>query len=82
VKLFDQVALTRDLPDKGLRRGDVATLVEFVKGRGEAQACVVEVFNALGDTVAVVTVERDALEPLSADEVLSVRRLDEPVATR
>ncbi len=82
MKLFDQMALTRDLPEKGLRRGDVATIVEFVTGRGGEQGCVVEIFNALGETVAVVTVESDALEPLSANEVLSVRRLDEPVGTR
>jgi hypothetical protein len=35
---------------------------------------VLEVFNALGESIAVVTVPEDAVEPLSADDgVLSVR---------
>jgi hypothetical protein len=34
---------------------------------------VLEIFNALGGSIAVVTVPEDAVEPLRADEVLSVR---------
>jgi len=33
------------------------------------------VFNALGDTIAVTAVAESALEPLSKNEVLSVRPL-------
>ncbi len=32
-----------------------------------------EVFNAIGDTVAVVTVRESQIAPLTADELLSVR---------
>ncbi len=35
----------------------------------------IEVFNALGDTIAVTAVGESALEPLSKNEVLSVRPL-------
>jgi hypothetical protein len=34
---------------------------------------VLELFNALGESIGVVTVPEDAVEPLRADEVLSVR---------
>jgi len=34
-----------------------------------------EVFNALGDTIAVITVEESAIESLTANEVFSVREL-------
>jgi len=34
---------------------------------------VLELFNALGESIAVVTVPEDAIEPLRADEVLAVR---------
>ena len=78
LQLYDRVALRMSCPQSSLRAGDVATLVDFVEhpssgGRG----CVLEVFNALGDSIAVVTVPDDAVEPLRADEVLSVR----PMAT-
>jgi hypothetical protein len=35
----------------------------------------IEVFNAIGDTIAVTAVPESALEPLRKDEVLSVRAL-------
>jgi hypothetical protein len=39
------------------------------------RGCVLELFNALGESIGVVTVPEDAVEPLRADEVLSVRPL-------
>ena len=41
----------------------------------EARGCVLEVFNTLGESIAVVTVPETAVEPLRADEVLAVRPL-------
>ena len=37
------------------------------------RGCVLELFNAVGESIGVVTVPEDAVEPLRADEVLSVR---------
>ena len=71
--LFTDMALSRDLPAHGLRRGDVVRLVDNHTGEGGKEGYSIEVFNALGETVAVTTVEAGALEPLSQDEVLSVR---------
>lgn len=45
--------------------------------RGGETGCVLEVFNALGESIAVVTVPLSAVEPLAADEVFAVRRLAE-----
>jgi hypothetical protein len=42
---------------------------------GGEMGCVLEVFNALGESIAVVTVPESDVETLSADEVLSIRRL-------
>ena len=72
--LFTDVALACDLPAHGLRRGDLVRLVDHHVGvDGEGYS--IEVFNALGDTVAITTVDEAALEPLQGDEVLSVRRM-------
>ena len=76
--LFIRVALTADLPDKHLRRGDVATIVESHPGRpGQEPGYSLEVFNAVGDSVAVVTVRESQIEPLTANELLSVRPMAE-----
>lgn len=74
--LYQHVALTRDLPEYNLRKGDVATLVDYVPHpKGGEQGCVVEVFNALGESIAVVAVPESDVEELRADEVLTVRPL-------
>jgi hypothetical protein len=72
--LFIRVALTEDLPARRLRRGDVATIVEQHSGRpGQEPGYTLEVFNAVGESVDVVTVRESQIEPLTANELLTVR---------
>jgi hypothetical protein len=76
LELNDRVALRRPVPEHALRAGDVATLVDFVAHPSSGpRGCILEVFNALGESIAVVTVAEDAVEPLRADEILAVRSL-------
>ena len=73
---YDRVGLRASFPEHGLRAGDVATLVDFVDHPSSgSRGCVLELFNALGESIGVATVPEDAVEPLRADEVLSVRPL-------
>ena len=73
--LFSRVALAVDLPAEGIRRGDVATVVEHHAAPKSAMepGYSLEVFNAIGETLAVVTLPESSLEALRSDEVLSVR---------
>ena len=74
--LFSRVALAEDVPERRLRRGDVATVVEFHPGHaGQEPGYSLEVFNAVGDTVDVVTIRESQIEALTADELLTVRPL-------
>jgi S1-C subfamily serine protease len=73
--LYTRAVLAEDLPKQGLRRGDVVTLVDNVVAPDATEGYAIEVFNALGETIAVTCVAESALEPLRADEVLSVRPL-------
>ena len=73
--LFEEVALARDLPEEGLRRGDVATVVERIPSGGAEDGYALELFNSLGQTIKVIVVPESALEALTADEVWSVRPL-------
>jgi hypothetical protein len=78
--LYQRVALKRDLPEHHLRRGDVAVLVDYVAHpEGGEQGCVLEVFNALGESIAVVAVRESDVENLRADEILAVRPLAQAV---
>lgn len=75
-KPYEQVALKRDVPEDRLRAGDVARLVELVPGpAGQQQGAVLEVFNAIGETICVTTVSVEDIEPLNGNEVFSVRSL-------
>ena len=73
--LYREVALACDLPAEGLRRGDVATVVEHLPTAAGEDGYILEVFNAVGETLKVITVPASALEPLTADKVWSVRPL-------
>ena len=76
LRLYDRVALTTAVPEHGLRAGDVATLVDLVDHPGAGpRGAVLEIFNAVGESIAVVTVPVTAIAAMSADEILSVRPL-------
>ncbi len=73
--LFTQVALSRDIPEEGLRKGDVATVVEHHPVSSGEDGYSLEVFNAVGDTIVVTVVQESAIEALRADQVFSARPL-------
>jgi hypothetical protein len=78
---YTKVALKSDLPSHKLMRGDVAFVVDVHPGvAGGEPGYSLEVFDALGTTLAVVTVPESHIEPLAHNEVLNVRRLDGVVA--
>ena len=67
--LFEEVVLAKDIPEKGLRKGDVATIVEYHPVADAEDGYSLELFNALGDTIAVITVPESVLEQLTEDEI-------------
>jgi hypothetical protein len=75
-ELYQQVVLRRDFDEYRLKAGDVAMLVDRVPhpSGGEGGA-VLEVFNAVGESIAVVAVPESAFESLREDEVPAVRKL-------
>jgi len=75
VELYNDAVLTCDLPAHGLRAGDVVKVVDFHPTADGVGAYSIEVFNTLGDTIAVTSVDASGLEPLEANEVFSVRKL-------
>jgi len=63
LQLYDRVALRASFPEQALRAGDVTTLVDFVDHPSSGpRGCVLEFFNALGESIGVVTVPEDAVE--------------------
>jgi hypothetical protein len=72
--LYSHVILVEDIPAKALCRGDFATVVEHYEGRSDQEpGYELELVNAIGDTVAVVTVRESQIEAPRREERLCVR---------
>lgn len=75
-KLFSNIALKKDFPQHGLRRGDIATIVDrHPANNGGEDGYSIEVFNAVGQTIMVLVVSESQIESLNENEVLHARQL-------
>ncbi len=70
-KLLDTVVLTRDVPEKGLRTGDLGAVVEVY----EPDGLEVEFVTASGLTQAVVTLKEGDVRRIDDTDLIAVRSL-------
>ena len=70
-KELDTVVLNRDLPDHGLRSGDLGAVVQVYSPEGLE----VEFVTVSGRTQALVTLDVRDVRPVSDEDLLSVRTL-------
>jgi len=68
-RALDTIVLERDLPDRGLRRGDLGAVVEVY----EPDGLEVEFITASGRTAALVTLNARDVRPVADDDLVSVR---------
>ncbi|MBX3066613.1 MAG: DUF4926 domain-containing protein [Anaerolineae bacterium] len=74
--LFERVVLTQDLPGKNLKQGDVVTLLAYLQHlRVGEEGCIIEIFNAVGESIGVATVPLSAIESRRSDQMPAVRSL-------
>ena len=74
-ELYKDAVLTCDVPEHRLKCGDIVKLVDHHVARDGSKGHSIEVFNALGETIAVTAVPETALEPLRENEILCARVL-------
>ncbi len=73
-ELYSQIALSEDIPEHGLKRGDVPRVVETIPPESaNPTSYVLEVFNALGESMNVIIVSANQIEPLQNDEYFTER---------
>ncbi len=68
-RVLDTIVLDRDLPDHGLRKGDLGAVVELY----EPDGLEVEFVTASGRTAAVLTLTAQDVRPVADDDLVSVR---------
>ena len=71
-KLLDTVVLKRDIPERGLRRGDLGAVVEV----HSADAFEVEFVAASGRTQALITLRAEDLRHVDDHDLVAVRSLE------
>ncbi len=67
--VLDTIVLDRDLPEQGLRKGDLGAVVEVYEGDGLE----VEFVKASGKTAALLTLNARDVRPVADDDLVSVR---------
>ena len=72
IKELDQIVLTSDLPNEGLKAGDVVTIVDIHRG---GEAFEVEFMTLAGETVAVTTILASQVRPIGKREITHAREL-------
>ncbi|MEA5467954.1 DUF6883 domain-containing protein [Spirulina sp. 06S082] len=78
LELYQEIALTCNLPETQLKQGDIATLIDFVPHPNNRETgCVLEIFNTIGESIKVVTVPISAIKPLTEKDILTTRPLIE-----
>jgi hypothetical protein len=76
IKEHAYAVVTRDVPDEGLRRGDVGVVVGVHHdAAGEAIGYTLETFTIEGETVAVVSVPADAVRASTGADVTAARQV-------
>lgn len=72
--LYTQIALGVDIPEHGLLCGDLGTVIEFFPETAAHPAgYAIEVFDALGETVAVFSLPEDSLVALDHQMIPATR---------
>ncbi len=71
-ELYKEAVFARDLPERGIKKGDVATVIDYYDRPEPGYG--LEVFDALGHTIDVLTVPETYLEPIREGERWNVRQ--------
>ncbi|MEK6408339.1 MAG: DUF4926 domain-containing protein [Acidobacteriota bacterium] len=68
----DSVVLTQDLPDEGLKAGDIGTVVHIHEG---GAAYEVEFMTLAGETICVATLLASQVRPIARREIAHAREI-------
>lgn len=69
---LESVVLNKDLPEHGLRQGDLGAIVQLY----EPDGIEVEFVRVSGATQALVTLHEDDVRPVGDDDLVSMRTPD------
>ncbi len=74
IRELDTVVLTTDLPEYGLRAGDIGTVVLVHRGGAGYE---VEFMTMGGETITVVSLHASQVRPVGSREIAHVRTIEQ-----
>ena len=74
-KLYQQVVLSKDLPEENLQKGDVATIVEIIEKGNKTGFCL-EFFDNGGNTLKVVIVDESYISKIRPHSIVNYREIE------
>lgn len=80
LELYKDAVMSVDLPEYGLRKGDIVKLIDDLDAADGSRGYAVEVFDVFGNTIDVQFIPANTVEPLQSDEVYCVRTREHAAA--
>ncbi len=73
-KLYQQIVLSRALPEHDLEKGDVAIIAEIIEKESKT-GYVLEIFDANGQTLKVIVVSDSDISEVKPHSIVNYREL-------
>jgi hypothetical protein len=73
-KLYQQVVLSRALPEHNLEKGDVAIIVEIIENETKT-GYVLEIFDVNGEALKVIVVSESDISEVKPHSIVNYREL-------
>ncbi len=73
-RIYQQVVLSRTLPEHLLEKGDVATIVEIIEEKSKT-GYVLEIFDVNGETLKVIVAQESDISEVKPHSVVNYREL-------
>ncbi len=80
LELYKDAVMSVDLPEYGLRKGDIVKLIDDLDAADGSCGYAVEVFDVFGNTIDVQFIPANAVEPLRTGEVYCIRSREHAAA--
>ena len=75
-KLYQQVILSKALPDYNLQKGDLATIIEIIRNENKTGFCL-EIFDNDDNTLKVIIVDESEISEIKPHSIINYRQLQE-----
>jgi hypothetical protein len=73
LELFTEVMLLEDFPQFNLKAGDIAMYIEHLMSQQGKEGAILEIFNAVGESLGIATVPMSAIASITSDYLPAVR---------